>query len=110
MIRVLGRKHIIRHVGADVGAVVLPRHGRLHGLDGRNLGALGDLAVGPGVALDVVGRAVPRPRRAVLEAAVGGAVEVRALGSRRGRVLAPEVVEQLVFFIGPVLIQITETL
>ena len=83
-------EQVVRDVGVDVGVVVAPRHG---GGDGGDVAdeLLGEADLRVGVALDLVVRAGPLPRRVPLDARARDAVDGGALGARAG-VLAPEVV------------------
>jgi len=91
-----GCEDVVGHVGPQVLRVVRPRHRRLHARDAADELALGHLLAAVDVALDVVGPALPRPRRPELHAAGRAAVDVRALLARRRLVLAPEVVITLI--------------
>jgi hypothetical protein len=82
------REDVIRDVGAYTGRVV-PVDRRRHATDLADLAALGNLSTSVDITLDVIQSAMPSPGSAPSNTAVTCAVEVRALRSRAGEVLAP---------------------
>src|SRR3569833_785886 len=79
VVRVRRREDVVGDVGAHALRRVAPRRRRLHAADGANELALRNLPSAVDVALDVVGPALPRPRRVELYATTRTAVYDGAL-------------------------------
>jgi hypothetical protein len=87
---------IVRHVRTNVGGVVRPVNLRWHTGDSSNGLPFGNDLSSVGIALYLVLTTLPHPISAPLDPRAGSALVVGALRTRRGLVLAPEVVEDFV--------------
>ena len=96
VVGVSGSEDVVCDVAAHAVDIILPLDLCGHALDlAQKLALCEDLSC-VNIALNIVLGALPGPCRAKLDTRAGGAVEVRALRARSGRVLAPEVVENFV--------------
>lgn len=109
VIWISGSEDVVRDVATHAIDIVFPLDGCGHALDvADELTLCEDLAC-VDVAFDIVLTTLPGPCGAPLDARAGSAVKVRALRTRGGSVLAPEVVKNFVAVLCVICVLAAET-